>query len=87
MPPENCESLVAALEVGRLLLTLSLQFDARLAPAQELGRRTMAEPSDLVITLASSFAAATIVVQTLGDPNERPQVSGAKPRAKWKLLV
>jgi hypothetical protein len=48
---------------------------------------TMADPSDLVITLASSFAAATIVVQTLGDPNERPQVRGAKPRAKWKLLV
>jgi hypothetical protein len=87
MPPGNCESLVAALEVGPLLLTLSLQFDARLAPSQELGRRTMAEPSDLVITLASPFAAATILVLTLADPIERPRVRGAKPRAEWKLLV
>ena len=42
----------------------------------------MAEPSDLVITLASPFAAATIVTQTLGDPIERPRVRGALNHAQ-----
>jgi hypothetical protein len=47
----------------------------------------MVEPSDVVITLGSPFAAATVVVRASSDPIERRRVRAAKPGAKWELLV